>query len=121
MNLGDTRGPRQSVYELCHPGVPQEAYQSPSSIAPRSISGAPTKLQPHEVEYIQKEGGFSHLPPDVCDELIRCYFHHVHFFLPVIEAPEFLYEYMQNGSQKINPLLFWSMLLAATNVSFLIS
>ncbi|KAJ6022138.1 hypothetical protein N7540_007642 [Penicillium herquei] len=113
--IGDTRGPRQSVYELCHPGVPQEAYQSPSSIAPQSISGTQSTLQPHEVEYIQKEGGFSPLPTDVCDELIRCYFHHVHFFLPVIEASAFIQEYMNNGSQKINQLLFWSMLLAATN------
>ncbi|KAJ5735782.1 uncharacterized protein N7483_000907 [Penicillium malachiteum] len=113
--IGDTRGPRQSVYELCHPGVPQEAYQSPSSIAPHSVSGTQTTLQPHEVEYIHKEGGFSPLPTDVCDELIRCYFHHVHFFLPVIEASAFIQEYMNNGSQKINQLLFWSMLLAATN------
>ncbi|KAJ5708971.1 hypothetical protein N7493_010305 [Penicillium malachiteum] len=96
-------------------GVPQEAYQSPSSIAPHSISGTQTTLQPHEVEYIQKEGGFSPLPSDVCDELIHCYFHHVHFFLPVIEASAFIQEYMNNGSQKINQLLFWSMLLAATN------
>ncbi|KAJ5108668.1 hypothetical protein N7456_005343 [Penicillium angulare] len=113
--IGDTRGPRQSVYELCHPGVPQEAYQSPSTITPHSSSGTATILQPHEIEYIRNEGGFSPLPSDVYDELVRCYFHHVHFFLPVVEAPSFLNEYMQNGSQKVNPLLFWSMLLGATN------
>lgn len=33
-----------------------------------------------------------------------------------MEAPSFLNEYVQNGTQNISPVLFWSMLLAATNV-----
>ncbi|KAJ5536514.1 hypothetical protein N7513_009700 [Penicillium frequentans] len=113
--IGDTRGPRQSVYELCHPGVPQEAHQSPASIEPGKITGTGTNLRPHEIEYIRNEGGFATIPTGVCDELIRCYFHHVHFFQPVVEAPSFLNEYVQNGTNNISPVLFWSMLLAATN------
>jgi hypothetical protein len=48
--------------------------------------------------------------------LIRCYFHHVHFFLPVVDAAPFLDEYIHNGRQTISLVLFWSMLLAAANV-----
>jgi hypothetical protein len=63
------------------------------------------------------QGVFSRLPEDVCDELIRCYFQHVHFFLPIIDAPAFLNEYCSNGSRNISLLLYWGMLLAAANVS----
>src|ERR1700679_2021345 len=73
--------------------------------------------KPHEVEYLRHQGAFSTLPDDVCDDLIRCYFHHVHFFLPIIDAASFLTEYENNGRQNISLLLFWSMLLAAANVS----
>ena len=108
---GDKRGPRQSVYDLCHPGTPQEARPYLPVRAP-NISH-----KPHEVEYMRHQGIYAVLPDDVCDELIRCYFQHVHFFLPVIDAASFLNEYIRNGSQSMNPLLFWSMLLAAANVS----
>lgn len=114
--LGDTRGPRETVYELCHPGVPQEAYQPSASIAPCSPSNTSTAYKPHELDYIRHQGGFSSLPPDVCDELVRCYFCHVHFFLPVVEGSTFLNEYAENRCQNVNSLLLWSMFLAATNV-----
>jgi hypothetical protein len=109
---GDKRGPRQSVYDLCHPGAPQEArpYMPPKA---SNISH-----KPHEIEYMRLQGAFENLPPDVCDELIRCYFQHVHFFLPIVDAPGFLNAYISDDSQNISRLLLWSMLLAAANVSF---
>lgn len=63
------------------------------------------------------QGVFSKLPDEVCDELVRCYFQHVHFVLPIIDAPAFLNDYCNNGSRNISLLLYWSMLLAAANVS----
>ena len=39
------------------------------------------------------------------------------FFLPIVDAASFLVEYSHNGRQNISLLLFWSMLLAAANVS----
>ncbi|KAH8705838.1 fungal-specific transcription factor domain-containing protein [Talaromyces proteolyticus] len=115
--IGDTRGPRQSVYELCHPSVPQE--ESLEIVTRNTINASTNTLKPHEVDYIRHEGGYKVLLPEVCDELIRCYFHHVHSSMPVIDAPGFLNEYVENGSGNINPLLWWSMLLAATNFASL--
>lgn len=73
--------------------------------------------KPHELEYLRHQGAFAALPDEVCDSLVRCYFHHVHFFLPIVDAASFLTEYENNGRQNISLLLFWSMLLAAANVS----
>ena len=76
--------------------------------------------KPHEVEYLHHQGAFAALPDNICDDLVRCYFHHVHFFLPIVDAAAFLAEYNNNGRQNISLLLFWSMLLAAANVSLLL-
>ncbi|KAJ5611175.1 hypothetical protein N7510_007894 [Penicillium lagena] len=111
--IGDTRGPRQSVYELCHPRVPQEGHQSP--IAPGSSTNTSPVRPQHELDYIHNEGGFAKLPSDVYHELLRCYFYHVHFFFPVVQAPLVLEDYNENENLDKNPLLFWSMMLAATN------
>lgn len=67
---------------------------------------------------MRQQGVFTKLPDDVCDDLVRCYFHHVHFFLPVVDAPDFLNEYCKHGSQNISLLLLWSMFLASANVSW---
>ena len=73
--------------------------------------------KPQEVEYLRHQGAFIALPDEVCDDLVRCYFHHVHFFLPIVDAASFLTEYEKTSRQNISLLLFWSMLLAAANVS----
>lgn len=61
------------------------------------------------------KGVFETLPNDVADEIIRCYFEHVHFFIPVVDAAAFLNDYTSNR-HKLSPLLLWSMVLAAANV-----
>ena len=38
--------------------------------------------KPHEVEYLRHQGAFATLPDNVCDDLVCCYFRHVHFFSP---------------------------------------
>jgi hypothetical protein len=78
---------------------------------------ADTSWRPHEVDYLRHQGVFDTPLDEVCDDLIRCYFHHVHFFLPIVDVVSFLTEYESNGRQNISLLLFWSMLLAAANVS----
>ncbi|CZR58718.1 related to cutinase transcription factor 1 beta [Phialocephala subalpina] len=107
--IGDGRGPRFFVYDLCHPDAPQDAMPQ---LLPKQSD---VSWKPHEIEYLRQQGAFDTLPDDVCDDLIRCYFHHVHFFLPVVDAASFLTEYDSNGRQNISLLLFWSMLLAAAN------
>ncbi|KAM3550532.1 hypothetical protein ARSEF4850_008298 [Beauveria asiatica] len=101
----------------------QAQQQCPRSSCPPAASqlasaATPTTLltrKPHETEYMRHEGVFSQLPDDVCDELIGCYFQHVHFLLPILDVPAVLNEYWSQGSQGINPLLLWSMFLAAAN------
>jgi hypothetical protein len=111
---GDGRGPRSFVYDICHPDSPQDARLQ---LLPRP---ADTSWKPHEVAYLRHEGAFDKIPDDVCEDLIICYFHHVHFFLPIVDAASFLTEYENNGRENMSLLLFWSMLLAAANVGRLI-
>lgn len=108
---GDKRGPRNAVYDLCHPRSPQDARPF------QHLRATHAERKPYEIEYMRHTGAFQPLRQDVCDDLVRCYFEHVHFFLPVVNAPEFLNEYEQSGCQQVSPLLCWSMFLAAANVS----
>ncbi|OAL28103.1 hypothetical protein AYO22_03130 [Fonsecaea multimorphosa] len=63
---------------------------------------------------MRAKGVFEALSNDVADEAIRCYFEHVHFFLPVVDAATFLSQY-KSDRNNISPLLFWCMILAAAN------
>ncbi|OAA43538.1 C6 transcription factor [Beauveria brongniartii RCEF 3172] len=95
------------ILHLSHPEAPQLV----RAATPTTL---PTR-KPHETEYMRHEGVFTKFPDDVCDELIGCYFQHVHFFLPILDVPTVLNEYWSRGSQGINPLLLWSMFLASAN------
>ena len=111
---GDKRGPRSSVYDLCHPTAVQEAVPYFSSTeASRSWTRS-------EMEYLRDAGVFETLAPDVSDGIVHCYFEQVHFVMPILDAPAFLNEYSKNGCQNLNLLLYWSLVLAATNVSCVI-
>ena len=94
--------------DASHPDAPEQAR---ARIPPRK-----TAHKPHELEYMRQQGVFSTLPDDVCDDLVWCYFRHVHFFLPIVDAATFLNEYAQNGPRGVNLLLLWSMFLASANV-----
>ena len=52
---------------------------------------------------------------DVLQELFQCYFRHVHPFLPIVDAKEFLSN--SNSPRRRSPLLRWSMLFVAASVS----
>ena len=73
--------------------------------------------KPEELAFLRAKGAFSIPAKEVCDDLICAYFHHVHPFLPIIDAGYFLARYLGHGCQNINLLLLWSMFLAAANVS----
>ncbi|KAL1893316.1 hypothetical protein Sste5346_006493 [Sporothrix stenoceras] len=119
--IGDNRGPRQSVYELCHPQTPQEARQQ-QTVEGRDKEGSNSSPQvrlpawsSHELAYLRHEGAFQTLRPDLCDDLIRVYFEHVHFFMPILDAADVLGDYTRHGAAGLHPLLCWSMCLAAAN------
>ncbi|KAF5614147.1 cutinase transcription factor 1 beta [Fusarium subglutinans] len=108
--LGDKRGPRCTVYDICDAVSPQDSlpYQPPKG-------ALHTLHKPHQVEYMRSEGVLTTLPADACDDMIWTYFKHVHFFLPIVDAEGFLNDYHGQGPHKKHDLLFWSMMLAATN------
>lgn len=106
------RDPRSAESDIdpSHPDAPQQARAH--------VQFKKTAHKPHELEYMRQQGVFTKLPDDVCDDLVRCYFQHVHFFLPVVDASSFLNEYYKHGPQNISLLLLWSMFLASANVSW---
>ncbi|VTT68198.1 unnamed protein product [Fusarium fujikuroi] len=108
--LGDKRGPRCTVYDICDAVSPQDSIPY---LPPKGTLH--TLHKPHQVEYMRSEGALTTLPTDVCDDMIWTYFKHVHFFLPIVDAEGFLNDYHGQGPHKKHDLLFWSMMLAATN------
>ncbi|KAF5967422.1 cutinase transcription factor 1 beta [Fusarium coicis] len=108
--LGDKRGPRCTVYDICDAVSPQD---SVPYLQPKGARH--TMHKPHQVEYMRSEGALTTMPADVCDDMIWTYFKHVHFFLPIVDAQGFLNDYHEHGPHKKHDLLFWSMMLAATN------
>lgn len=53
---------------------------------------------------------------DICDELIRAYFHHIHPIMPVIDATTLPHLYPSGDGQPYNLILLWSIFYAAANV-----
>ncbi|KAF2801411.1 uncharacterized protein BDZ99DRAFT_220393 [Mytilinidion resinicola] len=81
-------------------------------LIPQSI---PSLLDPEDIDYLRAKGVFSLPPSDVCDELLRCYFHHIHPILPILDADRLLNAYVDGGVQKLNLLLMWSIFSVAVN------
>lgn len=71
-------------------------------------------LAPEDVNYLRMKGAFTLPPARIRDELLRCYFHYVHPFAPILDASEFITEY-EKGRRSL--LLLWSMFIAAASVS----
>ncbi|KAE8331342.1 fungal-specific transcription factor domain-containing protein [Aspergillus sergii] len=66
-------------------------------------------------EYLQKKGVFTLPKPDICEGLLRAYFHHVHPIMPVIEVDSIL-NYQHHGRLgDCNFLLLWSVFFVAVN------
>ncbi len=74
----------------------------------------PTPFLPRD--YLRLKGAFTLPAQDVCRILVRTYFHHVHPTFPVINAKDFLDEFVGNGVQNISLLLLWSMFSTTTSV-----
>jgi len=110
---GDKQGLGGFVFDICNPG---DSQRGTHYLVPR----ASTKVRrPEDLAYLRIKGAFSMPSGEVCDELVRCYFHHVHQFLPIINAQSFLEQYVRHGCQNVSLLLLWSMFFAAANVGVL--
>ncbi len=111
--VGDQQG-LGFVVDICQPRRP---FPGNHFVVPRAAAARSGGLLPEDVVALQAKGCFS-LPDDAVQAaLLRCYFHHVHPFLPVLHPGQFVRDYATGGATKINLLLLWSMFFASTNVS----
>lgn len=104
---GDNRG-LTFIMDICEPGRSTKA--SHFLVPMPSIKS----LDPEDLSYLRAKGAFSLPHADVREALIRCYFHHVHPFAPILDTQEFIVEYDKG---RTSLLLLWSMFLAAASVS----
>lgn len=93
--------------------------QNERYFAPRGVDDH--QLRDEDLEYLRGRGCFSLPSPSVCDHLTRCYFDHVHPFLPVVNVASFVRDVEAGGYQRIRTLVLWSMFFAASNVRIVVS
>lgn len=75
-------------------------------------------LTAQDVEYLKFKGCLTLPSSDICRELLRAYFHHVHPILPVVDAAQVLkFEQQHDRPAEWNLLLLWSIFFVAVNVS----
>ena len=108
--LGDPGGV-SLVAEICEP---QDRNRTGHSLVPQIKS---QNLDSETLNYLQLRGVFDLPSREVCEMLVRIYFHHVHPFFPVVRAKSFI-EKFESPHHKLSIHLLWSMFLAASNVSF---
>ncbi|KAH6695629.1 fungal-specific transcription factor domain-containing protein [Plectosphaerella plurivora] len=92
--------------DICEPERPSTTNHSIVSVPPVK------SLPPEDLEYLRKKGVFSLPPPHILEALIRCYFHHVHPFAPILDPYQFISDY-ENGRASL--LLLWSMFVASAS------
>ncbi|KAH7161844.1 fungal-specific transcription factor domain-containing protein [Dactylonectria macrodidyma] len=102
---GDKRGPAILI-DICDPN---RSLKSNLFFVPMpSIES----LLPEDVSYLRSKGAFSLPARHIQEALIRCYFHHVHPFSPILEPDDFISKYEKGH---VSLLLLWSMFLAAAS------
>ncbi|OLN81301.1 Cutinase transcription factor 1 beta 3 [Colletotrichum chlorophyti] len=98
---GDQRGPAFLI-DICEPN--RSSRDNHFLVPMPSIKA----LAPEDVNYLRMKGAFTLPRPHIREALIRCYFHYVHPFAPILDASEFITEY-EKGRRSL--LLLWSILL----------
>ena len=110
--IGDARGPRRFLNDVVYPHSPEKPRTS------ISINHHQSRWTPREFKFLQSEGVFSLMERAVSEGLLRCYLHNVHFFLPILDLSTFWKQYEEvHQSDFSSVMLYWSVMLAATNVS----
>ncbi|OQV04248.1 Fungal specific transcription factor domain-containing protein isoform 2 [Cladophialophora immunda] len=86
--------------------------ESPST---RSAGSSANKVSEANRNFLRAKGALDFPPTDICDRLLRTYFHQVHPFLPIVQPNDFLMQYEAGGPCSTDLVLLWSMFLAAAN------
>lgn len=77
------------------------------------VSTPSTKfLAPEDVSYLRSRGAFDLPASHIQEILIRCYFHHVHPFSPILDPRQFILDY---ESGRVSILLLWSIFVASAS------
>ncbi|KFY94982.1 hypothetical protein V498_03599, partial [Pseudogymnoascus sp. VKM F-4517 (FW-2822)] len=102
---GDQRGPA-FVMDICEP---RRSSKDNHFLVPMPSI---TSLLPEDINYLSTKGAFTLPPRHIREALIRCYFHYVNPFSPILDANDFLLDYEKG---RISLLLLWSMFIAAAS------
>lgn len=108
--LGEQQG-LGLVVDICKP---HRNFHTNHFMVPQA--GTMSTLLPEDLAALHAKGCFSLPPERVRERLLWCYFHHVHLFLPILDAKAFITQYETQGPTKVNLLLLWGMFFASTNV-----
>lgn len=76
----------------------------------------PASLADEDRQYLGSKGVFTLPGMEVCENLIRAYFRHVHPIMPIVEADQLLNALQFGRLQDYNILLLWSVFFVAVNV-----
>ncbi|KAF4463140.1 cutinase transcription factor 1 beta [Fusarium albosuccineum] len=98
------------VVDICKPNG---RYRGNHFVIPRAA--ATNALLPEDLAALHAKNCFSLPSAEVQHQLLRCYFHHVHHFLPILDAAAFIQQYETGGPRKVNLLLLWSIFFSSTN------
>jgi len=110
MFIGDQQG-FGSMLEVLNPAA---GHKSQHYTIPRSKENS---LDSDDLTYLKSKGCFALPSQEVCDQLIKTYFHHVHPLLPILDAKAVLEPYTTVGIQNVDLLLLWSMFSISASVS----
>ncbi|KAJ6139441.1 hypothetical protein N7471_005927 [Penicillium samsonianum] len=97
-----------AVFDICSP-------QQPATRHILLTSKTSASLSPEDKAYLQYKGVFNMPRKEICEELLRAYFHHVHPIMPVIDATTLPQLYPSGDGQPYNLILLWSIFYAAAN------
>jgi hypothetical protein len=92
---------------------PDGSPQSSCYLVPRTTKRS---QQPEDLDYLRIKGCFSLPSQGVCEELVCRYFQLVHPFIPIINAPRFLEDFVNRRYVNTNLLILWSIFFAAASV-----
>jgi hypothetical protein len=101
---GESEG-LEFIFDMC---APNRALKGPHYIITRQI---------HKREHVREKEKLEVVPfpdEDMRQELLICYFHYVHPFLPIVDIYSFFHKY-DRGIEHVSRLLLWSMFFAAAN------
>ncbi|PCG91370.1 Transcription factor [Penicillium occitanis (nom. inval.)] len=91
--------------------APEEAAAPKHILLPYNI---PASLSSQERAYLDYKGCFTLPQNEICLDLLRAYFYHVHPLIPVVDAEEIL-KFLDSNANEYNLLLLWAMFFVAAN------